>query len=162
MTKQNYLWWNPTCNFFVVRCSKVLLLCRYLPWRPGVLNLVSFTWVSRRIGVSPDTKCFHFGAFYVAWGILWPEETFLWQQIRPPPHQETSVTHCYIAELNSDHNDQGKDGFKAGQKLFPTLNCKCINPLQVDLNASVDTNHWHMAAQDLLQGFLILHNNLPA
>ena len=67
-----------------------------------------------------------------------------------------------LAELNSDHSDQGKDGFKTEQKLLPTLNCKCINPLQVDLNASVDTNHWHMAAQDLLKGFLLLHNNLPA
>ena len=85
---------DPNMQLFVVKCSKVLLLCRYLPWRPGVLNLASFTWVSHRIGVSLDTKCFHFGAFYVPWGILWPEETFLWQQIRPPPHQETSVTHC--------------------------------------------------------------------
>ena len=46
-----------------------------LIWRPLL------TWVSPRIGVSLDTECFHFGAFYVSHGILWPEETFLWRQI---------------------------------------------------------------------------------
>ena len=55
-------------------------------------------WVS----LSLDTECFHFGAFYVACGILWPKETFLWQQIRARLHQETSVTPS--AELNCDHH----------------------------------------------------------
>ena len=58
-------------------------------WRPIL------TWVSPRIGVSLDTECFHFGAFYVSHGILWPEETFLWRQILGgvgAAHDETSVT----------------------------------------------------------------------
>ena len=65
----------------------------------GVLYLgVPQDWVS----LSLDTECFHFGAFYVACGILWPKETFLWQQIRARLHQETSVTPS--AELNCDHH----------------------------------------------------------
>ena len=50
-------------------------------WCPDGPNLAFFTWVSPRIGVSLDTECFHFCAFYVSRGILWPEETFLWRQI---------------------------------------------------------------------------------
>ena len=121
---------DPNMQLFVVKCSKVLLLCRYLPWRPGVLNLASFTWVSHRIGVSLDTKCFHFGAFYVASGILWPEETFLWQQIRPPPHQETSVTHC-SQNSTLTRVTKAKMGFKQGKSSFQpwTANASILSKL---------------------------------
>ena len=40
----------PICIFFVAVSSWEFFLCRSSPWHPGVLNLVSFTWVSHRIG----------------------------------------------------------------------------------------------------------------
>ena len=47
----------PICIFFVAVSSWEFFLCRSSPWHPGVLNLVSFTWVSHRIGCpSPWTQ----------------------------------------------------------------------------------------------------------
>ena len=43
--------------FFVAVSSWEFFLCRSSPWHPGVLNLVSFSWVSHRIGCpSPWTQ----------------------------------------------------------------------------------------------------------
>ena len=132
------------------------------------------------VPVSPlASRCPQFGVLYLGvpqdWGVPGHKMFPLWRILcrlrhfvaggdvfmaaNPTAASPRNFGDTLLTELNSDHSDQGKDGFKAEQKLFPTLNCKCINPLQVDLNASVDTNHWHMAAPDLLQGFLILYNN---
>ena len=112
-------------------------------------------WVS----LSLDTECFHFGAFYVACGILWPKETFLWQQIRARLHRETWVTHC---TSGTQHWPRQRCA-AAGQKLFPaqpTANAPILSTF--DWNAPVDTNHWHSAASDLLQRFSNFYNNLSA
>ena len=119
----------PICIFFVAVSSWEFFLCRSSPWHPGVLNLVSFTWVSHRIGVSPDTKCFHFGAFYVAWGILWPEETFLWQQIRAPLHRETWVTLCTSGTQHWPRQRCVGRRCSSRAKALPNpTNRRCTNP----------------------------------
>ena len=109
----------PICIFF---CCSIFL---------RVLSVSVFSLASRcpqfsvlYLGVPQDwvslslyTECFHFGAFYVACGILWPKETFLWQQIRARLHQETSVTPS--AELNCDHTTDQDSKIFPEQKLSP-------------------------------------------
>ena len=148
-------------QLFVAKCSQVLLLCRCLPLASrcpqfGVLYL----------GV-PEDWGVHGHKMFPLWRILCRLRHFVargdvFMAANPTAASPRNFGDTLLAELNSDQSDQGKDGFQARQKLFPTLtaNASILSKLtQMHQLIQITGTARH---KDLLQIFSDFYNKLPA